>query len=39
MNLVSDDTVVLTMKDFLTESYLDLFENKIKSTVFIILKW
>ena len=27
MNLVSDDTVVLTMKDFLTQSYLDLFEK------------
>jgi hypothetical protein len=27
LNLISDDTVVLTMKDFLTESYLELFEK------------
>ena len=27
INLISDDTVVLTMKEFLTESYLDLFEK------------
>mgnify|MGYP001429190022 CR=1 FL=1 len=27
INLISDDTVVLTMKDFLTESYLELFEK------------
>ena len=27
MNIKSDDTVVLTMKEFLTESYLELFEK------------
>ena len=27
INLILDDTIVLTMKDFLTESYLELFEK------------